>query len=73
MTIIQKIMKAGELPPEWAKEFPDPDMKVKLRVAAYDEELETATSPLEVLEIVSRRAEERGLTREIFDEIMNDK
>lgn len=32
MTIIQKIVKAGDLPPEWAKEFADPNVTVEVRL-----------------------------------------
>ena len=32
MTIIQKIVKAGDLPPEWAKEFADPNVEVLVEI-----------------------------------------
>ncbi len=35
--------------------------------------LDQCTSLNEVADIISRRAEERGLTEEIFNEIMNEK
>lgn len=72
MTIIQKIVKAGELPPEWAKEFADPDTKVAVRITEFDEEMANAKTPLEIMKIISRRATERGLTPEIVEEIVNE-
>ena len=38
MTIIQKIVKAKDLPPKWAKEFADPEMKVVVRLAEIKNE-----------------------------------
>ena len=73
MTIIQKIMKARDLPPEWAKEFADPDTEVQVEISEYDKELKQARSSLDVLRIISRRAEERGLTPEIVEEILNER
>ena len=71
MTVIQKIVKAGDLPPEWAKEFADPNVTVEVRITECDDELRNAKSPKDVLDIVSRRAEARGLTPEILEEILN--
>ena len=73
MTIIQKIVKAKDLPPEWAKEFADPETQVEVRLSECDEELKNAKNSLEVFDIVARRAKARGLTPEIVDEILNEK
>lgn len=73
MAIIQKIVKAKDLPPEWAKEFADPEMKLEVSITEYDEEVKNAKDPMEVLNIISRRAEARGLTPEIAEVIMNER
>lgn len=73
MTIIQKIVKAGDLPPEWAKEFANPNARIEVRLTECDEELQNAKTPMEVLDIVSRRAEARGLTPAILEDILNDR
>lgn len=73
MTIIQKIVKAKDLPPEWAKEFSDANVTIQVSLTECDEELAIAKDPMEVLNIISRRAEARGLTPEIAEEIMNER
>ena len=73
MTTIQKIVKAGDLPPEWAKEFANPNVQVEVNITECDEELQNAKTPMEVLDIVSRRAEARGLTPAILEDILNDR
>ena len=73
MTVIQKIVKAGDLPPEWAKEFANPDIKVEVSITEYDEELRSAKTTLELMDILARRARERGLTPEILEEILNER
>ena len=73
MTIIQKIVKAGDLPPEWAKEFANPNVQVEVSITEYDEEVRNAKSTAELLHIMSRRAQERGLTPAILEEILNEK
>jgi hypothetical protein len=73
MTILQKIVKAKELPADWAKEFLDPEMQVRVEITELDEELAKAKSSLEVMRIISRRAKERGLTPEIVDEILSER
>ena len=73
MTIIQKIVRAGDLPPEWAKEFADPDMKINVRLTEHDDELANANTPIDIMRVISRRAEERGLTPEIVEKILNEK
>ena len=73
MTIIQKIVKAKDLPPEWAKEFADPETQVEVRLSECDEELKNAKNSLDVMRIMARRAKERGLTPEILEDILNEK
>jgi hypothetical protein len=73
MTVFQKIVKASELPPEWAKSFPDQDAKLRIEIREVDEELESAKSVGDVMDIISRRAQERGLTPELLQEILNER
>ena len=73
MTIIQKIVKAKDLPPEWGKAFADPEVKVEVSITEYDEELNDAKDPIEGLDIISRHAEARGRTPEIADEITSER
>jgi len=40
MTIIQKLLKVRELPPEWAKEFLSPEAEVRLEIKEVDPALE---------------------------------
>lgn len=73
MTIVQKIMKAGDLPPELAKAFSDPNADVQVVVREVDRELASAKSTDEVMDLISARAEERGLTPELLREILNER
>ena len=73
MTIVQKIVKAGQLPPEWAKEFSDPNAQVQVEITEIDAELLAAKTSVEMMRIIARRAGERGLTPEIADEITRER
>lgn len=73
MTIIQKIVKAGDLPPVWAKEFADPNTKVEVRIIECDDELQNIKGSVEAMRILSRRAKARGLTAEKLEDILNDR
>jgi hypothetical protein len=66
MTIIQKIVKARDLPPEWAKEFADPDTQVRVEVREVDAKLEAARTLEDVMDLLAERAKARGLTPEIL-------
>ena len=73
MTIVQKIVKAGSLPAEWRKEFSNPDRDVRVEIREVDPELEAAKSLEDVMDLVAKRAEERGLTPKILQDILNDR
>jgi hypothetical protein len=73
MTIIQKIVKARDLPPEWAKEFADPDAQVRVEVREIDPELEATRTLEHVMDLVAERAKTRGLTPEILQDILNER
>lgn len=75
MTIIQKIVKAGDLPPEWAKEFHNPDVPVEIIIREVDKERHAARrAELQaLLDRAAAQATERGLTPEILQEILDEK
>ena len=73
MTIIQKIVKARDLPPESAKEFADPDTQVRVEVREVDTKLEGARTLEEVMDVIAERAKARGLTPEILQDILNER
>jgi hypothetical protein len=66
MTIVQKIVKARDLPPEWAKEFADPDTQVRVEVREVDAELEATRTLEDVMDLIAERAKARGLTPEVL-------
>ena len=73
MTIVQKIVKAGSLPAEWRKDFPDPERSVRVEIREVDPELEAASSLEEMMDLVGKRAGERGLTPAILQEILGER
>ena len=73
MTIIQKIVKARDLPPEWAKEFADPDTQVRVEVREVDSRLEVARTLEDVMDLIAERAKARGLTPEVLEDILNER
>ncbi|HEY7550878.1 MAG TPA: hypothetical protein VH913_15345 [Hyphomicrobiaceae bacterium] len=72
MTVIQKIVKARDLPPDWAKEFPNPEAQVRVEVREVDATLEAARTLEDVMDLIAERAKERGLTPEILQDILNE-
>jgi hypothetical protein len=73
MTIIQKIVKARDLPPERAKEFADPDTQVRVEVREVDAKLEAARTLEDVMDLIAERAKARGLTPEVLRDILNER
>ena len=73
MTIIQKIVKARDLPAEWAKEFPDPETQVRVEVREVDSKLEATRTLEEVMDLIAERANARGLTPEVLQDILNER
>jgi len=66
MTIIQKIVKARDLPPDWPKEFADPDGRVRVEVREVDSKPAAARTLEEAMDLIAERAKARGLTPNIF-------
>jgi hypothetical protein len=50
----------------------DPDRAYTVTVQAEDEELARAASLKDVMDVVGRRAEERGMTPDVLRKILND-
>ncbi len=73
MATVHKIIKAGELPRDWARDFADPDQPVRVTITEIDPELEDAKSLSEVMDLIGARARERGLTPEILDDIVHER
>jgi hypothetical protein len=73
MTVIQKIIKARDLPAEWAKEFPNPEAQVRVEVREVDAELEAARTLEDVMDLIAERAKARGLTPEVLQDILNER
>lgn len=73
MTIIQKVVKAGSLPADWRKDFPDPNSTVRVEIREVDVELENANSLEDVMDLVSKRAGQRGLTPQVLQDILNER
>jgi hypothetical protein len=75
MTMIDKIIKARELPPEWSKEFADQNAAVRVQISEVDAELEAARAKGidAVMDLISLRAQARGLTPELLREILDER
>jgi len=73
MSITQKILKVREFPPEWAKEFPNPDVKVRLEIKEVDPTLDAVRTLDDVMDLISERAQQRGLTADLLQEILNER
>jgi hypothetical protein len=73
MTIVQKIVKAATLPPYWRKDFPDPESLVRIEIREVDGELEATKTLEDVMNLVSNRAGQRGLTPGVLQDILNER
>ena len=75
MAIIQKIVRAGDLPVEWRKDFPDPEVVVRVLLRLVHEKHDDARQAdrdiSAVLDEASDQATSRGLTPALLDEIVN--
>jgi hypothetical protein len=70
---LQKTVAARELPKAWREEGRfAPDQRVTVVIEPEDLELAAAASLEAVMDIISRRATERGLTEEKLDSILNE-
>lgn len=71
--IVHETMLARDLPPEWraAGNF-RPETRVVVHIEPEDPELVAAAGLIEVMTIIGRRAQERGLTEEKLQDILRD-
>ena len=73
MKVIDKTIPAAELPADWQREGQlSPDERVRVRIEPADEELAAAANLAELMTIIGRRIQERGLTQEDLDEILQE-
>ena len=72
MPTIKKILRARELPCDWQRAFADPDQIVAVTLTDIDPELDRAASLPEVMDVIGKRAEQRGLTGEILKDILDE-
>jgi hypothetical protein len=71
---VQKTVEARELPKAWREEGRfAPDQRVTVVIEPEDPELAAASSLEAVMDIIGRRATERGLTEERLAEILNER
>jgi hypothetical protein len=71
---VQKTIAAHELPEAWREEGRfAPDQRVTVVIEPEDLELAAAASLEAVMDIISRRATERGFTEEKLAEILNER
>jgi hypothetical protein len=71
---LQKTVAARELPKAWREEGRfAPDQRVTVVIEPEDLELAAAASLEAVMDIISRRATERGLTEEKLADILNER
>ncbi len=72
-TITLRQIKGRELAARLAEELRlDPERTYRVTVLAEDEELATAESLDQVMETIGKRAEKRGLTRQVLEDILGD-
>jgi hypothetical protein len=70
---LRKTVSARELPLSWREEGAfAPDERVTVTIEPEDAELAQAGSLVDVMEIIGRRAEARGLTEEELEKILDD-
>jgi hypothetical protein len=71
---VQKTVMARELPKAWREEGRfAPDQRVTVVIEPEDAELAAAASLEAVMDIISRRAAERGLREERLAEILDER
>lgn len=73
MPTVNKIVRARDLPRDWGKAFSDPDQPVRVTISDIDPALDKATSLATVMDLISDRAEARGLTPETADDIIHER
>jgi hypothetical protein len=71
-TLYKKSVLARELPLEWQEEGRlGPEDRVTVWIEPEDQELARAGSLRELMDVIGRRAEQRGLSEEKLAEILN--
>jgi hypothetical protein len=73
--ILRRSVLARELPPEWREAgafAPDERVTVLTLPETVDPELAAASSLEEIMDIISARAQARGLTEEKLQEILDE-
>ena len=69
--LVKKSVKARDLPKEWReREQFGPDDVVTVYIEPEDPELAQASNLSEIMDLIGKRAQERGLTPEKLDEIL---
>ena len=72
-TSFRKSLAARELPPEWREQGRfTPDERVTVVIEPEDLELANAASLEELMTIIGRRAQERGLTEAKLHDILDE-
>ncbi|MGH6900134.1 MAG: hypothetical protein ACREJ5_26890 [Geminicoccaceae bacterium] len=70
---VQKTLTARELPEAWREEGRfAPDQRVTVVIEPEDPELAAAASLEAIMDVISRRAKERGLTEAKLAKILNE-
>lgn len=70
-TLVKKSVKARDLPKEWReREQFGPDETVTIYIEPEDPELAQASNLSEIMDLIGKRAQERGLTDEKLEEIL---
>lgn len=73
-TLYKRTIEARELPAAWREEGQfAPDDRVTIWVEPEDPELAEAASLGEIMNIIGRRMQERGLTEEQLEDIVDER
>lgn len=73
-TVYKKTVPARELPPQWREEGQfAPDEQVTVYVEPADPELAAAAGLEAVMDLISRRAQERGLTEDALTDFLHER
>ena len=73
MPVLKKTLAARELPPEWRKQGRfAPDDRVTVWIEPEDAELAGAASLRAIMDVIGRRMQERGLTEQELEDILDE-
>ena len=71
--VLKKTLAARELPPEWREEGGfAPDDRVTVWIEPEDAELAGAASLRAIMDVIGRRMQERGLTEQELEDILDE-